>query len=99
MTEQLTLARPPAWAADLLTSALAEVAPGAAAAVWRIRDDASTATISDQFKADADGYHARYAASAHFRALFEQALRISGIQVADRPLVLDLGSGSGVTSI
>jgi len=99
MTEELTLARPPAWAADLLTSALAEAAPGAAAPVWRIRDDPSTATVSDQFKADADGYHTRYAASAHFQALFEQALRASGVQVAERPLVLDLGSGSGVNSI
>ncbi len=67
--------------------------------VWSIVGDASTARISDQFKADADGYHARYAASAHFKALFQQALTMTGLKVAERPAILDLGSGSGVNSI
>jgi len=94
MMEQST----PDWARGLLTAPLvpAEERP---TGVWRISGDASDATISDQFKADAGGYHARYAASAHFLALFRQALAASGIIVAERPLVLDLGSGSGVNSI
>lgn len=98
MTELLDSAAAPKWARELLSSALV-TADGGSSAVWRIADDASTATISDQFKADADGYHARYAASGHFISLFRQALSASGVRVADSPLVLDLGSGSGVNSI
>jgi SAM-dependent methyltransferase len=90
----------PAWARPLFASALQPaVTDGAEVLVWSIRDDASTAVISDQFKANAGDYHARYAASDHFEKLFRRALEATGAQVAERPLILDLGSGSGVNSI
>lgn len=90
----------PAWAQPLFVSALAPcVADGADVLVWKIQDDASTAVISDQFKANAGDYHQRYAASDHFEKLFNQGLEKTGVTVAERPLILDLGSGSGVNSI
>lgn len=90
----------PAWAQPLFVSELApRVADGAEVLVWAIRDDASTAVISDQFKANAGDYHQRYAASDHFERLFRKSLAATEIQVAERPLILDLGSGSGVNSI
>jgi SAM-dependent methyltransferase len=67
--------------------------------VWAIEDHASTAAITDQFKANAEEYHRRYAASDHFERLFRQGLEATGITVAEAPLILDLGSGSGVNSI
>jgi SAM-dependent methyltransferase len=67
--------------------------------VWAIRDDASSAVISDQFKANAGDYHQRYAASDHFEQLFRQGLEETGVDVAQRPRILDLGSGSGVNSV
>ena len=90
----------PAWARPLFASALQPGrVDGAEVLVWAIQDDASTAVISDQFKANAGDYHQRYAASDHFEKLFRQGLAETAIRVADRPLVLDLGSGSGVNSI
>ena len=67
--------------------------------VWTIEDHASKAAITDQFKANAEEYHRRYAASDHFERLFRNGLQATGIEVAAAPLVLDLGSGSGVNSI
>jgi SAM-dependent methyltransferase len=90
----------PPWAQDVFVSdllLLGEVAAGAA--VWTVTDDASTATISDQFRANAGDYHARYAASGHFEKLFTDALAATGVQVGAAPKVLDLGSGSGVNSV
>lgn len=98
MTENLARAGAPEWARGLLVSDLLPAA-GDRAAVWRISGDTSTATISDQFRAEAGAYHERYAASAHFLALFRHALAATGVRVAEAPLVLDLGSGSGVNSI
>lgn len=90
----------PAWARSLFASELSPcVAEGGDVLVWRIKDDASTAMISDQFKANAGDYHQRYAASDHFQRLFQKALEETGVRVAERPLILDLGSGSGVNSI
>lgn len=90
----------PAWAQPLFVSALTpRVADGAEVLVWAIQDDASTAVISDQFKANAGDYHQRYAASDHFEKLFRNGLARTAIQVAERPTILDLGSGSGVNSI
>jgi SAM-dependent methyltransferase len=90
----------PAWARPLFASALTPcVAEGEDVLVWSIKDDTSTAVISEQFKAKAGDYHQRYAASDHFEKLFRQGLGETAIQVADRPLILDLGSGSGVNSI
>jgi len=90
----------PAWARPLFVSALqpALVERGRTR-VWTIRDDSSTAVISDQFKAHAGDYHQRYAASDHFERLFRQAMQETGVRVAERPLILDLGSGSGVNSV
>jgi SAM-dependent methyltransferase len=67
--------------------------------VWTIADDATQATITDQFKANAAEYHRRYAASDHFERLFRQAIEATGLAVAPQPRILDLGSGSGVNSI
>ena len=91
----------PDWAAPLFASTLAprRLGPQGQVLVWGIRDDPSNASISEQFKANAGDYHQRYAASDHFQGLFRQALDATGIAVADAPLILDLGSGSGVNSI
>jgi len=96
MSVALELAQAPAWAKALIPAALEEI-PGSG--VWRITGDTITSTITDQFRADAASYHMRYAASAHFLALFRQALAATGIVVAPSPAILDLGSGSGVNSI
>jgi SAM-dependent methyltransferase len=91
----------PAWAPPLFKADLSPLLQnaGGAVLVWTIADEASTATITDQFKANAEEYHRRYAASDHFEGLFRQALEATGLRVAERPLILDLGSGSGVNSI
>ena len=95
---------PPAhasWAAPLFKAGLSPLvkSPDGAVLVWTVADKASTATITDQFKTNAEEYHRRYAASDHFEALFRQALDATRLQVAERPLILDLGSGSGVNSV
>jgi len=92
---------PPAWAQPLFAADLTPLSrrPDGAVLVWTVSDAASTAAITDQFKAGAEEYHRRYAASDHFEELFRQALREGGITVAEAPLILDLGSGSGVNSI
>jgi SAM-dependent methyltransferase len=89
------------WAAGLFATELSPLLQRAdgAVLVWTLADAASTATITDQFKANAEEYHRRYAASDHFEALFRQALGATGLTVAARPLILDLGSGSGVNSV
>ncbi len=92
---------PPAWSTRVFNANLLRVAraPGAEAPVWIIEGDTSIATISDQFRAEASEYHLRYAASDHFQGLYQQALAQTGLKVAERPLILDLGSGSGVNSV
>jgi len=92
---------PAAWALPLFSVALSPLleSPDGAVLVWTVADRASTATITDQFKANAGEYHRRYAASDHFEALFRQALDATGLKVVERPLILDVGSGSGVNSI
>jgi SAM-dependent methyltransferase len=92
---------PPDWAADLFTAPLVPLhdTAGRATPVWSIDADSTGAKISEQFKANAGEYHARYAASAHFEILFRQALTATDLQVAESPLILDLGSGSGVNSV
>jgi SAM-dependent methyltransferase len=89
------------WAAPLFKSGLSPLIRSGEGAVlvWTVADRASTATITDQFKANAAEYHRRYAASDHFEALFRQALDATGLNVAERPLILDLGSGSGINSV
>jgi SAM-dependent methyltransferase len=67
--------------------------------VWAVSDRFSTATITDQFKAEAAEYHRRYAASDHFEGLFRQAIGATGIAIPPAPLVLDLGTGSGTNSV
>lgn len=88
------------WVSHLFVSDLVPcIIDGVEVLVWSIKNDASTATVSDQFKANAGDYHHRYAASSHFEDLFRRALAETGISVAERPQILDLGSGSGVNSI
>ena len=90
----------PPWAAAVFRSQVAEAGrTPSGASIWRIADDPSKATISDQFRANAADYHARYAAAGHFQALFEQALSATATVIPPAPLVLDLGSGSGVNSV
>ena len=89
------------WTQRLFTSELTPQleGPGGEVLVWTIRDDASQATVTDQFKANAEEYHRRYAASDHFEGLFRKGLQATGVTVAERPLILDIGSGSGVNSV
>ena len=91
----------PAWADKLFLGALTPIADalGAPTPVWQLAGGAGQARISEQFKANAGEYHARYAASAHFEGLFRQAIAGAKAKVAEAPLILDLGSGSGVNSI
>jgi SAM-dependent methyltransferase len=67
--------------------------------VWGVEGERSEATITDQFKADAEEYHRRYAASDAFERLIRRAVEITGAPTPARPMILDLGSGSGVNSI
>jgi SAM-dependent methyltransferase len=92
---------PPAWAPALFAAELAPVLRRAdgEVLVWTVEDQTSTAAITDQFKANAEEYHRRYAHSDHFERLFRQGIEATGIAVADAPCILDLGSGSGVNSI
>jgi SAM-dependent methyltransferase len=93
--------RPPAWAAPLFTRDLVPLAqgPDAAATVWGLAADEIAGRISEQFTANAAEYHARYAASAHFEALFRNTLTRLDLTVPEAPLIFDMGSGSGVNSI
>ena len=93
--------RPPAWAARLFTRDLVPLAqgPDPAATVWGLAGDQIAGGISEQFTANAAEYHARYAASAHFEALFRNTLTRLEITVPEAPLIFDMGSGSGVNSI
>lgn len=92
---------PPPWARALFQSPLTPHLRDQAgrALVWTIEDGASDASVSAQFTTGAADYHHRYAAADHFEGLFRAALEVSGAQVPDRPLILDLGSGSGVNSV
>jgi ubiquinone/menaquinone biosynthesis C-methylase UbiE len=67
--------------------------------VWRIADDDSTATISEQFTGHASDYDGRYASSGHFEILFRQSIEALNLVFPDSPYVLDLGSGSGANSV
>jgi SAM-dependent methyltransferase len=89
------------WARSLFGPPLSPLlqSPAGQILVWTVADQASTATITDQFKANAEEYHRRYAASDHFEALFRQALAATSLKVAEHPLILDVGSGSGVNSV
>ena len=93
--------QPPSWAGALFGRPLIPLAPGpgVAATVWGVDGDRIAGRISEQFKANAGEYHARYAASAHFEALFREALAKLELTVPDAPLIFDMGSGSGVNSI
>jgi SAM-dependent methyltransferase len=92
---------PPSWARVLFAAPLTAHLRRAdgEVMVWTVRDRGSKAKITDQFKAGAEEYHRRYAAADHFESLFRQALSDTGLAVAQAPLILDLGSGSGVNSI
>lgn len=94
-------APPPTWAVPLFAGELTPHLrrPDGEVLVWTVADQASKAEITEQFKAGAEEYHRRYSASDHFEHLFRTALRITEIPVADSPLILDVGSGSGVNSI
>ena len=91
----------PPWARGLFASALTPQLRSEAGEtlVWCIRNDASSASVTDQFTANAEEYNRRYAASEHFEALFRQALEGTGVKIATAPRILDLGSGSGVNSV
>jgi SAM-dependent methyltransferase len=95
------MSAPPRLASWTTAAFVSELEPltAAAAPVWTIRGAATEAVVSDQFRASAGDYHARYAASDHFEGLFRQALAATRANIAEAPLVLDLGSGSGVNSV
>jgi SAM-dependent methyltransferase len=97
----------PAWAQPLFASQLTPLlrrdpllfSGEGEVLVWTIDDAGAAGTVTDQFTANAEDYHRRYAASDHFERLFRQGIEASGIDIAKPPLILDLGSGSGVNSI
>ena len=91
----------PGWARGLFVSPLVAVEDqaGRLTPIWAIAEDASEARISEQFRANAGDYHARYAASWHFEKMFRKALKETGIRIPADPLIFDMGSGSGVNSI
>jgi SAM-dependent methyltransferase len=88
---------PPDWVSAIFQVPLEPLAD--AAGVWGLKDTASAARISRQFTLDAGAYHTRYSASAHFQALFSQAIAATGLTAPEAPLILDLGSGSGTNSV
>ena len=92
---------PPEWAQPLFARPLVPLAqgPDPSATVWGIEDDRIAGRISEQFTANAGEYHARYAASPHFEALFRLTLTRLQLTVPHAPLIFDMGSGSGVNSI
>jgi SAM-dependent methyltransferase len=92
---------PPAWAEPLFPRTLAPLTDsrGRPTGAWQVEGAAIAARVSGQFTDEADTYHRRYSASDHFEALFRQALAVSRVKVAEAPLILDLGSGSGVNSV
>lgn len=94
-------AAPPAWAAELFAEPLVVrvATPDGVPRVWQLEANESGATIGDQFTASADEYHRRYGASDYFVGLFRQAFDATGLSPGESPLVLDLGSGSGVNSV
>lgn len=91
----------PGWARDLFPATLAPLtdAGGRPTGVWGLEGVTSDARITSQFTSEADTYHARYSASAHFQALFAQAIAACGLELPAAALILDLGSGSGVNSV
>jgi SAM-dependent methyltransferase len=104
MSEALNLSgsqAAPAWAASLFGRRLAPLAqgPSPGATVWGIEADHISGRISEQFKANAGEYHARYAAAAHFQSLFEQTIGKLELTIPQAPLIFDMGSGSGTNSI
>lgn len=91
----------PSWARSLFAGELVPMRDlaGQATPVWTVAGDAGEARISEQFRAKAGDYHARYAASRHFEAMFRNALAATGVAVAADPLIFDMGSGSGANSV
>jgi SAM-dependent methyltransferase len=89
------------WAEPLIAAPRAPLVSSAdgRVLVWAVAGDPSTATITEQFGAKAETYHRRYAAADHFEHLFRHAMAATGLAVPERPLILDLGSGSGVNSV
>jgi SAM-dependent methyltransferase len=55
--------------------------------------------ITEQFLGDAENYSTRYANSAHFRGLFEQAFAAAGIVPQQGLTILDIGTGAGTNSV
>src|SRR6185437_12684814 len=91
----------PDWAQPLFAGALIPLIrrPDGQVLVWTLDDPGAGGTITDQFTAKAEEYHRRYAAAAHFEKLFREGVDAAGVTIAKAPLVLDLGSGSGVNSV
>jgi SAM-dependent methyltransferase len=55
--------------------------------------------VTDQFLADARTYHERYSNAAHFLSLFSQVFAATGKPDAEAPLILDIGTGSGINTV
>lgn len=90
----------PDWVPPLFESELSLLSQsGESEPVWRIAEDDSTATISEQFTEHASDYDGRYASSGHFERLFNQSIESLNLIFPDSPYVLDLGSGSGANSV
>ncbi len=55
--------------------------------------------VTDQFLADARTYHERYSNAAHFKNLFAQVFASCGKPDTAAPLILDIGTGSGINTV
>lgn len=61
--------------------------------------DAAREGITAQFLEDSVTYHERYAASAHWQAMFERVFAHVGMPRRADPDILDIGTGSGVNTV
>lgn len=61
--------------------------------------DAAREGITAQFLEAADTYHERYAASAHWQAMFERVFDKVGMPARSAPDILDIGTGSGINTV
>ena len=96
MTTQLATGSP-IWAQGLFTGALQPLAGDPRVCV--VPDAPSTADAGRQFTTGAAAYDQRYGHSEHFLKLFRQALEACPNPVPRDPVILDVGTGSGVNSV
>lgn len=96
MTTQLATGAP-IWAEGLFTGALQPLASDPRVCV--VPGASSTADAGLQFTTGAAAYDRLYGHSEHFLRLFQRALEVVPNPVPPDPVILDVGTGSGVNSV